>query len=299
MTGRRATIIYNLMSGRPARRAEEVRRMTGLLDARGIAVDSRATAGPDDATRLAREAVAGGVDVIVSYGGDGTLNEIIQGMVGSRAALAVWPGGTANVAARDLGIPFDVNRLADVIAKGKTKRIALGLASASDQQSSKRYFFMMAGIGLDAAIARGVNKKLKRSTGEFAYWVAGFKHMFTGEAQPFVIEVDGKPYESAFALIGNGKGYGGGICITPHAALEEPWFEVYILPPQANNLAYLRALAACMRGRPESTDATLVKGRHIKANSTHGPWVEADGELIGPLPMDFDIVPDALSIIVP
>ena len=297
MIGRRATIIYNPMSGRPARRAEDVRQMIGLLEQRGISAESSATTGPDDATRLAREAAAAGFDIVVGYGGDGTLNEIIQGMVGSRARLAVWPGGTSNVVARDLCMPFDIAQLADVIAKGKTKRISLGLAITPDTRH--RYFFMMAGIGLDASIARSVNKNLKRRTGEFAYWVTGLKHLFTWKAETFVIEVDGKAYESAFALIGNGKGYGGGICMTPHAQLEEPWFEVYILPPQASKLAYLRALAACMRGQPESTNATLVTGQRIKANSTHEPWVEVDGELIGPLPMTFDIVPDALSIIVP
>ena len=158
---------------------------------------------------------------------------------------------------------------------------------------------MMAGIGLDASIARGVNKRLKRKTGEFAYWITGIKHVFTWRAEPFVIEVDGQSYESVFALIGNGKGYGGGMCITPHAQLEDPWFEVYILPRQASTFAYVGALAACMRGKPESTNATIIRGRHIKANSTHEPWVEADGEIIGSLPMNFDIVPDALSVIVP
>jgi YegS/Rv2252/BmrU family lipid kinase len=297
MTGKRATIIYNPMSGRTSRRAENAREMTRLLQLRGIDAQARATAGPDDATRLAREAVTGGAEIIVSYGGDGTLNEIIQGIAGTDTALAVWPGGTSNVVARDLGMPFDINRLADVIAKEKTRRIALGVARNS--VSEDRYFLMMAGIGLDASIARGVNKRLKRKTGEFAYWVTGIKHLFTWQAEAFVIEVDGQSYESVFALIGNGKGYGGGMRITPNAQLEAPWFEVYILPRQASNLAYMRALAACMRGKPESTNATLIKGRHIKANSTHEPWVEADGEIIGPLPMSFDIVPDALSVIVP
>lgn len=284
--------------------------MTRLLQLHGIVAEACATTGPDVATRLAHEAVAGGTDIIVSYGGDGTLNEIIQSVAGSRAALAVWPGGTSNVVARDLGMPFDINKIADVIGRGKTRRIALGLAAGagesegfkleiSNHRPLNRFFFMMAGIGLDASIARGVNKRLKRKTGEFAYWVTGIKHLFTWKAETFVIEVDGQSYESVFALIGNGKGYGGGMRITPNAQLEEPWFEVYILPRQANNLAYISALAACMRGKPESTNAVLVKGRHIKANSTHDPWVEADGEIIGPLPMNFDIVPDALSVIVP
>jgi diacylglycerol kinase (ATP) len=344
MTNKRATIIYNPMSGQRGRRADDAREMIRMLGRRGITADARATEGPEDATRLARESVKDAADIIISYGGDGTLNEVIQGMAGSHASLAVWPGGTSNVVARDLKIPFEIEQLADMISQEKTKRISLGNASsfaegqrsgargreetkvrqyvsadnlslnlaenaetvsdsftrpkAPDARPLERYFLMMAGIGLDASIARGVNRKLKRRTGEFAYWVTGIKHLFTWQADPFVIEVDGKSYESVFAIIGNGKGYGGGMCITPHAKLDEPLFEVYILQRQANNFAYLPALAACMRGNPENAGATLVKGKHIEASSTREPWVEADGEIIGALPMTFDIMPDALSVIV-
>jgi diacylglycerol kinase (ATP) len=296
MVRKRATIIYNPMAGRAGRRAESVRRMISLLEERGVDAQARATAAPEDGTRLAREATESAADIVVSYGGDGTLNEVIQGMAASQTALAVWPGGTANVVARDLRIPFDLPGLAAAIAAGKTNRISLGMAKAG---TTSRYFLMMAGIGLDASIARGVNQKLKRRTGEFAFWVSGIKHFFQWHGEPFRIAVDGNCYESIFALIGNGKGYGGGMLMTPGAKLEEPWFEIYILSPMSNNFAYLPALRACMRGKPEVAGATLIKGRHVEANSACEPWVEADGEIIGPLPMTFDIVPDALSVIVP
>ncbi|HEY9231561.1 MAG TPA: hypothetical protein VIS78_05425 [Blastocatellia bacterium] len=158
---------------------------------------------------------------------------------------------------------------------------------------------MMAGVGLDASIARSVNKSLKRRAGELAYWVSGIKHLFTWPAEPFTITVDGQRFESAFAIIGNGKGYGGGMLLTPHARLVEPLFEVYILPPLKSNLAYLRVLSVCMRGKPEASGATMIKGRRVEANSSHAPWVEADGEVIGPLPMCFEVVPEALTLIVP
>ena len=325
MVHKRATIIYNPMSGRAGRRAENVAQMVELLGKRGIVAEARATTKPEDATRLAQEAAGSSAEIVVSYGGDGTLNEVIQGIARSETALAVWAGGTSNVVARDLDMPFDMPGLADKIAAGKTKRIALGLARSSraEEQRSRgaegqtssdteaksppplrtsaprRYFLMMAGIGLDASIARGVNQKLKRRTGEFAFWISGIKHLFRWRGEPFRIEVDGRCYESTFALIGNGKGYGGGMVITPGAKLEEPWFEVFIIAPMSNNFAYLPALRACMRGKPELAGATLIKGKHVLANSAHEPWVEADGEIIGPLPMTFDVVPDALSIIVP
>jgi len=316
MNPKRATIIYNPMSGRPGRRDENVRELTRLLLQRGIESDARATTGPDDAARIAKEALGEGAGIIVTYGGDGTVNEVIQEMPGADAALAVWPGGTSNVVARDLGVPFAIAQIADMIAAGKTKRIALGLAKGGgggglgvrehsnqpptpNPQPLRRYFLMMAGIGLDASIARSVNKKIKRRTGEFAYWLSGIRHFFMWHGEPFTIEVDGHRYDSAFALIGNGKGYGGGMMMTPNAKLEDPWFEVYVLPPLRNNLAYLRALRACMQGKPEVPGVLLLKGKHVVANSAVEPWVEADGEIIGPLPMTFDIVPDALSVIVP
>jgi len=300
MNLKRAIIIYNPMSGRPGRRAANARAMTRLLEARGLQADAFATNGPEDASRLASHAVADQVDIIVSYGGDGTLNEVIQGMAMSQTSLAVWPGGTANVVARDIGMMTSIERLAGIIAAGKTKRVALGLARSEEAETPhSRYFLMMAGIGIDASIARGVNHRLKRATGELAYWWCGIKHLLFWRAEPFSIEVDGKHYESAFALVGNGKGYGGGMMMTPGAKLEEPWFEVFILPPQRNNVSYLRALAACRKGTPEAGGATLIRGKHIKANSADEPWVEVDGEVIGPLPMTLDIVPDALSIIVP
>ena len=311
----RATIIYNPASGRPGRRAEVVREMIALLSQRGIESDARATTAPDDAARLTKEALAH-ASIIVSYGGDGTINEVIQEMAGTDAALAVWPGGTSNVVARDLGVPFDVAKLADMIAARKTRRIALGLAIgvggrglavgedgtqplSPNSQPLHRYFLMMAGIGLDASIARAVSKKLKRRTGEFAYWLSGISHFFTWRGERFTIDVDGQRYESTFALVGNGKGYGGGMMMTPNAKLEDPWFEVYIVPPMRNNFAYLRAFRGCMTGKPQVAGVSLIKGKHIVANSVRAPWVEMDGEIIGPLPMSFDIVPDALSVIVP
>lgn len=301
--------------------------MKRLLAERGIDSVVTATEGPNHAVQLAREAVGDGVDMVISYGGDGTLNEVLQGMVGGSASLALWPGGTGNVVAHDLKMPFKLRPLADVIAAGKTMRIAIGVAKSKDEDgrrkdddggmkdekldpparpspfiphpSSMRYFLMFAGIGLDASIVRGVNPILKRLTGQFAFWVSGLKHIFAWRPQPFFIEVDGERFEATFALIGKGKGYGGGICMAPHARLEDPWFEVYIVPRLRNNFSYVRSLLSSAIGDRRKVVGTLVTGRLIRANSTVDPWVEVDGEVLGPLPMSFEVVPDALSLVVP
>jgi diacylglycerol kinase family enzyme len=195
-------------------------------------------------------------------------------------------------------MPGDLNRIADCIAAGKTTRIAVGVARAKGE-AAQRYFLMFAGIGLDASVARRVNEKLKSMIGQFAYWLTGLTHVATWKPELFEIEVDGKKHEAVFALVANGKGYGGGLCMAPAAKLEEPSFQVYILPRRATNLSYIPDLLACVRGTTEQTDATIISGRHVVANSSEEPWVEVDGEVIGPLPMTFDVVPEALSMIVP
>lgn len=354
MAHRKATIIYNPMSGRKGRRAEKAAEMVQQLEEYGIHAEAQATTAPEDATRLTREAIESGSNIIISYGGDGTLNEVIQAMVGSDAVLAVWAGGTANVVARDLNLPRATRPLAEVIAAGKTKRIALGVASYSplsvvgrplspeksnesaaifetpnadvesrvlqveqramtyglqpqndepritdNGQRISRFFFMFAGIGLDASIARGVNRKLKRKTGEFAFWVSGIKHLLMWKRDPFTVEVDGRKYESAFTLVGNGKSYGGNLEMAKNARLEDPELEVFMLPRYKTNMAYLLALIKCFFKKPEWTSAAILKSNRVTMYSDKEIWVELDGELVGALPMSFGILPDALSVIVP
>jgi YegS/Rv2252/BmrU family lipid kinase len=284
--------------------------MVRLLSDGGLDASALATSRPHEAAQLAGEAIENGADIIVAHGGDGTINEIIQGVAGTAARLAVWAGGTANVVARELGMPSRMRKVADVIRAGKEKRISLGLAAGpgcagipmaagGNASEPRRYFFMFAGIGLDAAICRTVDLKLKRMTGQFAYLVSGIKHLLSWNPEPFTLEIDGKRYQSAFALVGNGSKYGGGINMTPNARLESPWFEVYILPPDGHNISFVFDLAGCLLGQPDRTRGITVSGQVVRAESAAEPWVEVDGEVLGPLPMSFEVVPEALSVIVP
>lgn len=296
VAGKKAVIIYNPVSGRPGRRKAQSHRMVQLLGQLGVKAEAFATSGPKDAARLARQAASDGADIVVSFGGDGTANEVIQGLVGTDAALAIWPGGTANVAAHQLGMPSSIEELTRVIAAAKSRRISLGVARG---EMGERYFMMFAGIGLDASICRHVNWRLKRLTGEFAFWVAGIKHIFTWRAEPFLVRADGREYESAFTLVGKCSGYGGGIVMTPNARFEDPSFEVFIVEPRAHNVSYLGDFVRCYLGHPERARATMVRASRIEVDSGGEVWVEVDGEVTGRLPMRFEVVPDSLSVIVP
>jgi YegS/Rv2252/BmrU family lipid kinase len=292
----RATIIYNPVSGRNLFRERKVRKMIRLLQARGLEADVAPTYGPNTGANLAREAVANGSEVIVCHGGDGTLNEVLQGIAGTGAKLAVWAGGTANVAAGELNMPHGLNRIADVIARGKTMQVCVGIAKNSERS---RYFLMFAGIGLDASICRGVVPRLKRLTGQIAFWVSGIKHFLAWRENRFSITIDGHCYESGFSLVANGKGYGGGIRMAPGARLDEAAFQVFMMPKGAGRLGYLRALLNIVLGRTDRTGGRLVSGRNVVAEGSAETWVQVDGEPIGTLPMSFNIIPETLSVIVP
>lgn len=294
---RRAVIIWNPKSAahRRSLRPAEIDFVVGGLTRRGVEVDVWETTGPHAATELARRAVVEGVDLVVARGGDGTLNEVLQGMAGSDVPLALWPGGTANVLAVELGISPDPQSLLETIEAGRTRRINVGRAG-------ERYFFLMAGVGLDASIVRGVRPELKARIGEGAFWLSGIQHYIAWRPEPFHVRVDGDEYEGAFAAIGNATRYGGGFRVTPRASLDEAVLDVCIFPTRRFAAFYARDLLAVMLGDPTRFgDVIYVKAHSLEVEGAPSaqPWVQVDGELHGQAPMRFESVPDAITILVP
>jgi YegS/Rv2252/BmrU family lipid kinase len=297
MKKRNAVLISNPNAGRGGeRRKREVARFLESLRKRGVEVEAFDTSGPNDAARLAaRVAREGTRDVIVS-GGDGTINEALQGIVGTTARLAVWPRGTANVLARELRLPFDVEAAAEVIARGRSKPVHVGCAT-NERTGEQRYFFLMAGIGLDASVVRHVRPRMKRRVGEAAFWYAGLGHLAHWQPEPFSIEVDGQTYQATFAAIGKAAHYGGNLAITPRARMEDPEFEVCIVDSKSR-LRFLYLLSHAVRPKGVSEDMRGVQFlRATHARVTGDVLVQIDGELTGELPMTFDIAPTPIEII--
>src|SRR5262249_44738806 len=160
---RHAVLIANPEAGRGsvAQRQEAIQRFCRLLRARKIDVDVWTTAGPNDATRLAAEAARQGFQDVIVSGGDGTINEALQGLIGTDVRLAIWPRGTANVVGRELRMPTQLERLVDTIDAAPTMRIHAGCATI-EHTGERRYFLLMAGIGVDAVIVDRVRPALKR-----------------------------------------------------------------------------------------------------------------------------------------
>jgi diacylglycerol kinase family enzyme len=213
----------------------------------------------------------------------------MQPLVGGTTPLDVWPGGTANLLAKELAVPGDLDRVADMIAASRTRRVSVGRAGS-------RYFLVMAGVGLDAALARAVNPRLKRLAGQGAFW---FGQLVRWQPQPFVVEVDGNRYPATFTVLPNAPSYGGGLRIAPRASLDSACLDLCLFE-WTDRLLYVRHLRAGMGGTHLGwPGVTYLQARCASASANSAVWVQVDGELLGALPMRFECVPAALSVVVP
>ncbi|HSD46366.1 MAG TPA: diacylglycerol kinase family protein [Pyrinomonadaceae bacterium] len=298
MPSRHATLIANPKTGRyGSRRLRPIADVASQLRSLGLDVELKLTSAPGEATEIAARAARNGTSDVIVAGGDGTINEAIQGLAGSKARLAIIPRGTGNVLARELKLPLDDAQATVVAARGNVRRIHLGLA-IDEKTNSKRYFVLMAGIGLDASVVRRVHPRLKKRIGRAAFWISGLSHLADWQPAPFKLEIEGRTYIGTFAAIGKAARYGGDLAITPGARLDEPEFEICIIET-LNRFGYLRLLAYALRtGMPRDKHGVrFVKASHVRA--TGNAPVQVDGEVIGELPMRFEIASESLEVIVP
>jgi len=297
MATRKAILISNPKTGRYNSRRRSIQDVVSSLESLGLKVDLQLTSGPGDATEIAaRAARDGSTDVIVA-GGDGTINEAIQGLAGTDARLGIIPRGTANVLALELGLPLDEEKAVAVVAAGKSRKIYLGLM-IDEKTNQSRHFVLMAGIGLDASVVQGVQPSLKKRIGKGAFWLSGLSHLANWNPQPFTLEINDNKYNATFAAIGKAPRYGGDLAITPGARLDQREFEVCIINTTSRR-RYLHLLSHAMRnGMPrDKPEVCFVTTGIVKAYGN--AQVQIDGELIGALPMRFEIAPHSLEVIVP
>ncbi|MBA3515998.1 MAG: diacylglycerol kinase family lipid kinase [Pyrinomonadaceae bacterium] len=298
MTTRKAILILNPKTGRYAsRRLPAIEDICSQLSSEGLEVELVATRGPGDATRIAAEAARKSIGDVIVAGGDGTINEALQGLVGTPARLGILPRGTANVLARELGLPLDCRRAAGVIVHGNRLRVHVGCAF-DERSGSKRYFLLMAGIGLDASVVRRVHPGLKKRFGKGAFWFSGLSYLAHWKPKPFQIEVEGRSFTATFVTIGKAASYGGDLAVTPRAQLDRPDFEICVIETHSR-LRYLYLLSHAMRsGFPQGGRGVHFL-RATRARATGEVAVQVDGEFIGNLPMTFEIAAEAIEVIVP
>ena len=284
-------VIYNPIAGR--RRGGLLARVSAALAAAGVHVRTAATGARGDAARLARAARDGGT--IAVAGGDGTINEAINGIAGGSARLALIPLGTANVLAAELGLPGDADALARIAAGDTVRAIHLGEAALSE---ATRRFSMMAGVGFDAHVVANVPLGLKRAAGKLAYgWQTLVEWLRLGPRR-YRVTADGAEYDCASAILAKGRFYAGRYVAAPEASLDRSSFEL-VLFEQGGRLAVLRYALALGLGRlHRATGVRILRARDIAIEGAAGEPVHADGDLIGTLPARFTIAPERLSVLV-
>ncbi len=185
---RRAALVYNPVARALSRDPHWLQRTIAVLSKQGIETTLVPTTGPGSASLQARAQIEAGCDLIIVAGGDGTINEVANGMLHTSVPLAILPGGTANVLAREMRIPTVAESAATRLPHWKPERISVGKLRAFGER--ERSFLCMAGAGLDADIVSRFNLDLKAAAGKLAYYVAGFSHVFS-PLREFEVMVDG------------------------------------------------------------------------------------------------------------
>lgn len=288
-------LIYNPAAGKIRRApARILQRTIDELKNIGIAPTPLATDAAGHATELTRGAVARGADLVLVLGGDGTINEVANGLIPSRIPLGVLPGGTANVLCNELGLGNRIERAAERLASCSERRIAVGRVCGG--AGELRYFLMMGGVGLDASIVVKVNPRWKAKTGKLAYWAAGFGEFFRSVGQ-FEVRVNGEKQQCGFALASRVRNYGGDLQIAGGASLLRDDFEV-VLFHGSNPLRYSAYMTAVLVRQVQSMPGVkTVNARCIEfSGDAH---LQFDGEYGGRLPTRFEMAPDALTLLIP
>jgi YegS/Rv2252/BmrU family lipid kinase len=298
----KVTLIYNPTAGTLRREPAIIERLTAALHRRGLFVTPAPTTCAEHASELARQAVEDGTDYVLVCGGDGTINEAVQGLIGSHTALALYPGGTANVFAKELGLAKDPDAIAELIAKGQTRTISVGRAWKTEG-NWQRYFLLMAGIGLDAAIVQSVNLEWKKKAGIGAYVAAGLGFLARLPLTPFTFSTsfpnDDDKRASTFTLIANAANYAACFSIAPDAQLEDKDFKVCSFNSHSR-LAYLAYALLSVAGRHTHSPGVIYeRATQVSANSNDAALVQLDGEVVGHLPMQFEKLPGALRVVAP
>ena len=298
-SGVRICVIFN-----PAARGNKARRFRRFLNELSQQCALKATTGPGDARRLAQAAVATGYDIIAAAGGDGTVNEVLNGIGDEpdgfqRTRLGVLPLGTVNVFARELKIPAKLESAWQVLKRARESKIDLGRVEYLDEgKPAQRYFMQLAGAGLDARAIELVSWKLKKSAGPLAYVVAGLQALMEKQVR-ICVSADGKKLEGELALVGNGKLYGGPFDIFPGAELHDGLLDACVFP--SVNLSALAGLAPGFLARRRLSEHRVLRlqATKIEMTSETPAAFELDGEWIGHLPATFSVEQKKLRVVVP
>ena len=286
-------VIFN-----PAARGEKSRRARQFLESKANAdITIAPTQCTGDAKSLAARAAAKGYSLIVAAGGDGTINEVINGIGASGATLGVLPLGTVNVFAHELGIPGRVEAAWSVIENGRTRTVDLACAKAN---GSTRHFVQLAGVGFDAQAVRTASWELKKRIGPLSYVWAGLKTISSKLVNVEISTNGAGPRGCGVAvLVGNGRFYGGPFPLFPKARLDDGLLDICVFET-CGYFDVLRYGQGVLRGaHVRLRGVQYFQTEQLICSAASATAFQLDGEDAGDVPVTFSIRPRALRVVVP
>jgi len=241
---------------------------------------------------LARRACEEGYDIVVAAGGDGTVNEVVNGVAGFPVKLGILPVGTVNVFAMEMGIPTKVEAAVDCILAGAARPVDLAMANG-------RHFVQLAGVGLDAQTVKETDWEFKKALGPLSYVVTA-SQVVARQAPALTIKRDrGADLHGAFVLVGNGKLYGGPFEFFPDADMNDGLLDVCVFE-KMSHLDLVRYFQGILLGRLKHyPDVKMFKTARLEIKGSSEVPMEVDGELHGHLPALFTVSRSGLQVICP
>jgi YegS/Rv2252/BmrU family lipid kinase len=248
------------------------------------------------AESIARDALEKSPTLIVAAGGDGTFNEVINGIAGSEVPMAILPLGITNVLAKEIGIPENVENAVKFALSKTPRNISLGKIVITHHPSPvTRYFILMAGIGFDGEAVSGLNERLKRISGKGSYIYSGIKTLIKFNPDELIFDIDGKTCYGYSAIIGKAAKYGGNFKITPDAKLADPTFYVCLFKGK-KRLDIIRYVIGILTGihlRFKDVEYLQAKTVEVRGKS----HIQMDGDYFGMTPAQIEVVPDIVKLI--
>jgi diacylglycerol kinase (ATP) len=277
----------------PAAHSERAQRRRARVEslARGSVICATSRSG--EAESMARRAAEEGFEKIVAAGGDGTVNEVVNGLAGSNATLGLLPIGTMNVFATELGVPaHDLDLCWNIIQNANTRLVDLPNANG-------KYFVQLAGVGLDAQVVKETSSKLRRSFGPLSYLISAAQIAARQPPRLFIESENASIDEGSFVLIGNGRLYGGPFPFFKHALIDDGLFDVVVF----KRLGYLEIIKylqnVIFSSEIRAPEIEYFQTRRLRVDSDQSVPVELDGELVGNCPVEFGVRERSLRVLVP
>lgn len=285
-------IIFNPVAGR--RRAALLWRVLDVLVANGVRLDLAETRRAGHASALAREAAMRGERLVVAAGGDGTIAEVANGLMGSEANLGVIPLGTANVLAHELGLPFVPRAVAAALAFGRTCTLWPGQANGPD---GARLFVQMLGVGFDAYVVRNLSFNMKKVMGKGAYVVQSMRDLLRYDFPVIRVRIDDVETEAASIIISKGRLYGGSFRLAADAVPGEPGFSVVLFDKSGPGAAMMYGASLPLNLLGHAPGVRHIRAQRIDFLQNNAVPAQTDGDSAGLAPLWVGDAPNPIQVV--